>query len=105
MAAQVISEFLFSLLPTDTQTRSLDTEPMLQAVSALIDIFSDETSPYDVNFRHGRYLERLVNSVEGIRKATKAVDKRREGMELKRRGEHLRENLVDFIRYRRNFKF
>jgi hypothetical protein len=46
-----------------------------------------------------------VDSVEGIRKAVKSVDRRREGgMELKRRGDLLRENLVDFIRYRRNLK-
>ena len=46
-----------------------------------------------------------MDSVEGIRKATKSVDRRREGgKELKRRGDLLRENLVDFIRYRRNLK-
>jgi len=79
---------------------------MLQAVSALIDIFSDETYPYDVNFRQGKYLERLVDSVEGIRKAIKSVNRRREGgLELRRRGDLLRENLVEFIRYRRDLKF
>jgi hypothetical protein len=84
----------------------IGTEPMFQAVSALIDIFSDETYPYDVNFRQGGYLERLVGSVEGVRKALKSVDRRRGGgKELKRRGDELRENLVEFIRYRRNLKF
>ena len=102
----MISEYLLSLLPTNTEAPHFDTESMLQAVSALIDIFSDETNPYDVNFRQGKYLERLVDSAEGIRKAIKSVNRRREGgMELKRRGDLLRENLVEFIRYRRDLKF
>ena len=79
---------------------------MLQAVSAIIDIFSDETYPYDVNFRQGKYLERLMGSVEGIRKAIKSIDRRRQGgKDLKRRGDEVRENLVEFIKYRRNLKF
>lgn len=79
---------------------------MLQAVSAIIDIFSDETYPYDVNFRQGKYLERLMDSVEGIRKAIKSIDRRRQGgKDLKRRGDEVRENLVEFIKYRRNLKF
>ena len=78
---------------------------MLQVVSALIDTFSDETYPYDINFRQGRYLERLTDSVEAIRKAIKSIDRRRQGgKELKRRGDELRENLVEFIKYRRNLK-
>lgn len=75
---------------------------MLQALSALIDIYSDETLPYDVNFRQGNYLQTLIDSVEGVRKAVKGIDKKKEGgRELKRRGEEVRDNLVAFIKYRR----
>lgn len=75
---------------------------MLQAASALIDIYSDETLPYDVNFRQGNYLEALTNAVEGVRKAVKGIDRKKEGgRELKHRGEEVRDNLVAFIKYRR----
>ena len=44
-------------------------------MSALIDIYSDETLPYDINFRQGGYLAALVDSVEGVRKAVRAIDR------------------------------
>ena len=72
----------------------------MQAVSALIDIFSDETLPYDVNFRQGRYLDALVRSVEGVRRAVRGIDRKKE-RELRVRGEEVRDNLVAFIQYRR----
>lgn len=72
-------------------------------MSALIDIYSDEDSPYDVNFRQGSYLQRLVASVDGVRKCVKGINRGKEGgRELKRRGEEVRDNLVAFIKYRRN---
>lgn len=75
---------------------------MLQALSALIDIYSDETTPYDVNFRQGNYLDTLTGSVEAVRKAVKGIDRKKEGgRELKLRGEEVRDNLVAFIKYRR----
>lgn len=102
---QIISEFLFSFLPTSTAAFTQDSEPMIQAVSALIDIYSDETFPYDVNFQHGKYLECLVNSVEGVRKAIKAIDKRKDGgRDLRRRGDEIMGNLLEFIKYRRDLR-
>jgi len=78
---------------------------MIQAASALIDIYSDETLLYDVNFLQNKYLERLIDSVEGVRKAVKAIDKRRNGgKELRQRADEVRENLVEFIKYRRDLK-
>ena len=75
---------------------------MLQAVSSLIDIYSDEEQPYDVNFRQGKYLDALTNAVEGVRKAVKGIDRKKEGgRDLRRRGEDLRDNLIEFIKYRR----
>ncbi|KAF9531883.1 armadillo-type protein [Crepidotus variabilis] len=104
-ANRKISEHLLSLLPVASISASLDTEPMIQAVSALIDIYSDETLPYDINFRQGNYLERLVNSVEAVRKVVKAIDRRTGGgRELRRRGEEVRENLIGFIKYRRDLQ-
>jgi hypothetical protein len=69
-------------------------------VSALIDIYSDENSPYDINFRQHGYLEALVSGVEGVRKAVRSIDRKRE-RDLKRRGEEVRDNLIAFIEYRR----
>ena len=98
--AQVITQYLISLLPTPTTPSSLHTEPLLQALSALIDIFSDETLPTDANFRAGNYLAALVGAVEGVRRAVRGVDRKRE-RELRRRGEEVRDNLVAFVEYRR----
>ncbi|KAJ3569733.1 hypothetical protein NP233_g4854 [Leucocoprinus birnbaumii] len=101
-ANRVISEYFISLLPSGSESSSVDTEPLIQAVSALIDIYSDENMPYDVNFRQGQYLHRLVSSVEGVRKAVKNVDRRKEGgRELRLRADEVRENLVAFIKYPR----
>lgn len=58
--------------------------------------------PYDVNFRQGRFLEKLASSVEGVKKAVKAIDRRKEGgKDLRRRGEEVRDNLLAFIQYRK----
>ena len=79
---------------------------MLQAVSALIDIYSDEGTPYDINFRQGDFVSALKASVEGVRKAIRGIDKKKEGgADLRKRGDLVRENLVDFIKYRRSLKF
>uniref|UniRef100_A0A0W0G4L1 Putative ARM repeat-containing protein n=1 Tax=Moniliophthora roreri TaxID=221103 RepID=A0A0W0G4L1_MONRR len=104
-ANKVISEFLMSLLPTSTSSSPVGTEPLIQTVSALIDIYSDETLPYDVNFRKGNMLQKLVASVEGVKKAVRCIDRRKEGSrDLRRRGDEVRENLVAFIQYRRELR-
>ncbi|KAI0714810.1 ARM repeat-containing protein [Earliella scabrosa] len=102
-ANRIISSWLLSLLPPSADPPT-PTEPLLQAVSALIDIFSDETLPYDVNFRQGRYLDALVRSVEGVRRAVRGIDRKKE-RELRVRGEEVRDNLVAFIQYRRGLGF
>ncbi|KAI0778843.1 ARM repeat-containing protein [Trametes elegans] len=101
-ANRAIATYLLSLLPP-TANPPTPTEPLLQAVSALIDIYSDETLPYDVNFRQGRYLDALVQSVEGVRKAVRGIDRKKE-RELRVRGEEVRDNLVAFIQYRRGLR-
>jgi len=98
-ANRIISAYLLSLLPP-TAANPTPTEPLLQGVSALIDIYSDETLPYDINFRQGRYLDALVSSVEGVRRAVRGIDRKKE-RELRVRGEEIRDNLVAFIQYRR----
>ena len=72
-------------------------------MSALIDIYSDETLPYDVNFRQGRFLDTLVHAVEGVRRAVRGIDRKKE-RELRLRGEEVRDNLVAFVQYRRGLK-
>ena len=78
-------------------------EPLLQAASALIDIYSDENMPYDVNFRNGNFLNTLSSRIPGVRKAVKSIDARKDGgRALKGRGEEVLENLVAFVEYRQN---
>jgi len=99
----VISKYLISLLPSSGSFSPANTEPMIQAASALIDIYSDETLPYDVNFRQGDYLNILAANVNSIKTAVKAIDRRKEGgKELRRRGEEVYENLGDFVQYRKD---
>ncbi|KAG2022828.1 hypothetical protein CC2G_000548 [Coprinopsis cinerea AmutBmut pab1-1] len=101
---KVIAQYLLSMLPTSGPSPA-GTEPMIQAASALIDIYSDETLPYDINFRQGNFVQTLAASVDGVKKAVKAIDRRKEGgMDLRRRGDLVRENLVDFIKYRKSLK-
>ncbi|KAI0640125.1 armadillo-type protein [Trametes polyzona] len=101
-ANRIISSYFLSLLPPKANPPT-PTEPLLQAVSALIDIYSDEGLPYDVNFRQGCYLDALVQSVEGVRKAVRSIDRKKE-RELRVRGEEVRDNLVAFIQYRRGLR-
>jgi di/tricarboxylate transporter len=98
----VISNYLLSMIPMQSSASAVGTEPLIQSVSALIDIYSDENTPYDINFREGGYLQRLQSSVDGVKKAVKTIDRRTEGgRDLRRRGEEVRENLVAFIQYRK----
>ncbi|KAJ4472575.1 armadillo-type protein [Lentinula edodes] len=100
---QVIANYLLTLLPTPSSPSPAGVESLIQAVSALIDIYSDETLPYDINFRQGGMLQTLVASVENVRKAVKRIDRKKPGgKDLRRRGEEIRDNLVAFIQYRRN---
>ncbi|KAG6876150.1 hypothetical protein C0992_000680 [Termitomyces sp. T32_za158] len=100
---KLISQYLLSLLPCGETPSAVGIEPLIQATSALIDIYSDEEMPYDVNFRQGGYLARLISSVEGVKKAVRGIDKRKEGgKELRLRAEEVRDNLVAFIQYRKD---
>jgi hypothetical protein len=57
---------------------------------------------YDINFRQGQYLDRLVSCVEGLRKAVRSISRQKEGgRELRMRADEVRDNLVAFIKYRR----
>ncbi|CAL1694663.1 unnamed protein product [Somion occarium] len=99
-ANQVVSNFLLSLIPGSIQSTVTPVEPLLQAVSAMIDLYSDETMPYDINFRQGNYADALAASIEPVRKVVRGIDRKRE-RELRRRGEEVRDNLVAFVGYRR----
>ncbi|PSS36793.1 hypothetical protein PHLCEN_2v1337 [Hermanssonia centrifuga] len=102
-ANRVISNYFLTLIPSPTRPTAAPAEPLLQALSALIDVYSDESVPYDINFRQGDYLAALAASVEGVRKAVRGIDRKRE-RELRRRGEEVRDNLVAFIEYRRGLR-
>ena len=107
VSPKVVSSYLLSLLPTKGQVASQPPEALIQATSSIIDIFSDEGAPWDVNFRQGKWENLLAQSVDGVRKAVKSIDKRKGGedrRELRRRGEEVLENLVAFVKYRRRLK-
>ncbi|KAG5647684.1 hypothetical protein DXG03_008407 [Asterophora parasitica] len=100
---KLISQYLLSILPSNGTPSPAGTEPLIQALSALIDIYSDEGLPYDVNFRQGRYLARLASSVDEVKKAVRGIDRRKQGgRDLRRRAEEVRDNLVAFIQYRKD---
>lgn len=99
----MIAEYLLSIIPPTLEPTQAGTEPLIQTLSALIDIYSDENTPYDINFRTFGYLDRLAASQEGLKRAVKAIDRRKEGgKELRRRGEEVKENLAAFIQYRKD---
>ena len=107
VSPKVISSYLLSLLPTKEAVTSQPPEVLIQAASSIIDIFSDENAPWDVNFRQGKWENLLGQSVDGVRKVVKSIDKRKggeDGRELRRRGEEVLENLVAFVKYRRRLK-
>ena len=102
---QTIANYLFSMLPTPTSSSPTSTEPLIQCISALIDVYSDENMPYDINFRRGGFGEKLAASVEGVKRAVRAIDRRKEGgKELRRRGEETLGNLVAFVQYRKDLR-
>jgi len=100
-ANRIIASYLLGLLvPGRTGT-----EAMLQAAESLIDIFADERAPAEANFRAGNVLAALEGAVDGVRRAVKGIDRKKEGgRELRRHGEEVRDNLVAFVRYRRSLK-
>jgi hypothetical protein len=101
----VIATYLLQALPTASAPSPVGTEALVQVVSALIDIYSNEDLPYDINFRSGNFLARLTDAVDGVKKAVKGIDRKKPGgQELKARGEETRDNLVAFVKYRRKLK-
>lgn len=77
----------------------------MQAVSALIDIYSDESTPYDINFTSGNWIAKLEQILPSTRQLLRGIDRRkRGGMDLRRRGDEIVINLAAFIKYRKNLK-
>jgi hypothetical protein len=74
---------------------------MLQAAGSLTDIFADERAPAEANFRAGNVLEALAGAVDGVRRAVKGIDRKKEGgRQLRRHGGEVRDNLVAFKAWR-----
>jgi hypothetical protein len=79
-------------------------ESYIQAISAVIDIYSDEETPYDANFRHSGWLQNLRDAVGPLRSLVRGIDRRKLGeRELRLRGEEVLLNLRGFIQYREPF--
>ncbi|QRV94785.1 ARM repeat-containing protein [Ceratobasidium sp. AG-Ba] len=98
---RVIAQYLLSYIhPTPRAT-----EPTLHALSLLIDIYADEASAYDVNFRNAHGTDILAGSVPTLRKLVRGIDKRKEGgMELRRWADEVEGNVRGFVTYRRKLK-
>ncbi|KAG6335088.1 hypothetical protein ID866_3997 [Astraeus odoratus] len=65
-ANRVIASYLLKFVPSSTASLPASTEPLIQAVSALIDIYSDERLPYDINFRNGKFEESPCDSSKSV---------------------------------------
>ncbi|KAF8336322.1 ARM repeat-containing protein [Cantharellus anzutake] len=99
-ANKVVSQYLINIVRTGERP-----EPTLQAVSEIIDIYSDEASAYDVNFRQGNYLEILSERSGAVKKLVKSLNvKRPGGRKLRGWGEGVAINMRDFVRYRKNLR-
>ncbi|CAE6451747.1 unnamed protein product [Rhizoctonia solani] len=98
---KVIAQYLLSYIhPTPRAA-----EPTLHALSLLIDIYADETSAYDTNFRNLKGTEVLASSIAALRKLVRGIDRRKEGgMELRRWAEEVEGNVRGFVTYRRKLK-
>ena len=71
----------------------------------MIDIYSDEESAYDINFRKGNYLQALEKALPVVRKLVRGIDRRKPGgRELRGRGDGIVLNLAAFIKYRKGLK-
>ncbi|KAF8323967.1 hypothetical protein DL93DRAFT_2049554 [Clavulina sp. PMI_390] len=100
--------------PTPNTTSAVfGTEPILQAASSLVDIFADENSAYDANFRVAKVLKGMSDSIRGARKlvksiggSTKGANARGSGAEgakaLKGWADGVVGDLAGFVEYRRN---
>ncbi|KAF8586249.1 ARM repeat-containing protein [Ramaria rubella] len=101
-ANKVISIYLLEQISSPSSTYA---ESCLQSVSALIDIYSDEVTPYDINFRQGGWVNTLANVLPTLKKLVRGIDRRKPGgMELRGRGDEVLTNLAAFIKYRRALK-
>ncbi|KAF8527379.1 ARM repeat-containing protein [Hysterangium stoloniferum] len=101
-ANKIISTYFLSRIASPS---SGNTESCLQSASALIDIYSDEAAPYDVNFRQNKWVEALERALPGLRKLVRGIDRRKPGgMELRSRGDEVVTNLAAFIKYRKALK-
>ncbi|WWC88040.1 uncharacterized protein L201_002943 [Kwoniella dendrophila CBS 6074] len=79
-------------------------EILIAILNAIIDIYSDETKPYDQPvFVQGGFLEQLSGNVAKVRVEIKKIDKRKD-RQLRTQGEEVYENLTAFIKYRRSLR-
>lgn len=96
---RAIAEYLHGRITSPSPTTI---ESSLQAVSAIIDIYSDENMPYDINFRNDGWVSRLEQILPATRKLIRGIDRRKPGgMALRSRGDGIVVNLAAFIKYRK----
>lgn len=140
---QVISKYLLAILTSSStspppsrstassaagtgsgtsSTTHFGVEATLQAISSLIDIFADENSPYDANFRIAKVLKGMSDHVRDVQKLVRGIDSRKSkpgrggggkggstassaveggGRALKAWAEGVLGDLVGFVEYRR----
>ncbi|KAG8914469.1 hypothetical protein FRC01_004043 [Tulasnella sp. 417] len=105
-ANKVIGAYLFSYLTSPLPTTAIPwPEATLHAASSIIDIYADEDQPYDVNFREPAWTEVLAGAKDRVKRAGRAIDKRKEGgRELKDFADEVYANVKGFVQYRRRLK-
>lgn len=64
-------------ISSTSSTTHFGVEATLQAISSLIDIFADENSPYDANFRIAKVLKGMSDHVRDVQKLVRGIDSRK----------------------------
>ncbi|KAG8987082.1 hypothetical protein FRB90_003615, partial [Tulasnella sp. 427] len=105
-ANKVIGAYLFSYLTSPLPNSTVSwPEATLHAASSIIDVYADEDQPYDVNFREAGWTETFAGAKDRVKRAGRAIDKKREGgRELKEFADEVFANVKGFVQYRRKLK-
>ncbi|EGG05262.1 uncharacterized protein MELLADRAFT_107758 [Melampsora larici-populina 98AG31] len=96
---QVIGMKLMEII-SDSKTPLL----VIHALDGVLDLYSDETSSYDVKvFRDLKFLNRLIDLVPMIKNLVKKIDKRKD-FKFRSVAEDCLMNVLGFIEYRKGLK-
>ncbi|CAG8488637.1 16730_t:CDS:10 [Cetraspora pellucida] len=98
---KLIGTFLLNIL-SSLKNDLASPECVIEVLNAIYDIYADKDFDYDEPvFVQGGYLPLLESMVDAVRKMTKSIDKRTT-RDLRLRADEAYENLIAFIKYKRD---